>query len=84
MSQENNRNLNSIQKADLLELPEFREMKMRAEAAEARLRRIYNTPFWRYSKLIRKFYARISQALLKKKESNKKLLTKKIDTKAIL
>lgn len=69
MSQENNGNLNSIQKADLLELPEFREMKMRAEAAEARLRRIYNTPFWRYSKSIRKFYASLSQALLKKKET---------------
>ena len=70
MSQDNKGISNSSQKEDLIELPEFREMKMRAEAAEARLRRIYNTPFWRYSKIIRKIYARINQALLKKNESN--------------
>ena len=42
---------------------EYQEMKMRAEAAEARLRRIYATPIWKYSKFLRKIYARLNQRL---------------------
>ena len=51
-----------IEKEDLsaYDSPEFREMKMRAEAAEAKLRRIYNTPIWRASKPIRKIYAKLN------------------------
>ncbi len=46
---------------------EFQEMKMRAEAAEARLRRIYNTPLWRYTKFLRKRYANLNQLLERNK-----------------
>lgn len=48
---------------ELFDSPEFQEMKMRAEAAEARLRRIYNTPIWRLSKPIRKIYSKISKII---------------------
>jgi hypothetical protein len=43
--------------------PEFQELKLRAEAAESRLRRIYNSPFWRISKPARSVYSRLSQIL---------------------
>lgn len=69
MSSENHGNQNSENQSELLNLPEFREMKMRAEAAEARLRRIYNTPVWKLTKPIRKIYARIFQAISNRRES---------------
>jgi hypothetical protein len=43
--------------------PEFQELKLRAEAAEAKLRRIYNSPFWRISKPVRRIYSRLNQIL---------------------
>ena len=70
MSSEIEQDPSSPNSSDLLNLPEFREMKMRAEAAEARLRRIYNTPFWRFSKPLRKIYAQIWQRLITNRESN--------------
>jgi hypothetical protein len=42
--------------------PEFQEMRMRAEAAESKLRRIYNTPFWKLTKPLRKIYSRLREA----------------------
>jgi len=68
MSFEHSENVSSDDLNRLKDLPEFREMKMRAEAAEAKLRRIYNTPIWRLSKPLRKSYARLSQSILKRKE----------------
>ena len=50
--------------------PEFREMKMRAEAAEAKLRRIYNTPIWRVSKPVRTVYAKLNKIIEKKTEKD--------------
>ena len=46
--------------------PEFQEMRLRAEAAEAKLRRIYNSPIWQITKPIRKIYSRIDQTLAAK------------------
>ncbi len=69
MSSDGNENFTSDDLNHLKQLPEFREMKMRAEAAEAKLRRIYNTPFWKFSKPLRKIYARISQYLSSKSEN---------------
>ncbi len=43
--------------------PEFQELKLRAEAAESKLRRIYNSPFWRISKPARRIYSRLNQVL---------------------
>ena len=50
--------------------PEFREMKMRAEAAEAKLRRIYNTPIWRASKPVRSVYAKLNKIIEKRTEKD--------------
>lgn len=55
---------------EISETPAFREMKMRAEAAEAKLRRIYNTPFWKITKPLRKIYARLNQFIGRQKEKN--------------
>ncbi len=70
MSSDEKENFTSEDLIRLKQLPEFREMKMRAEAAEAKLRRIYNTPFWKFSKPLRKTYARVSQYLTSKNENN--------------
>ena len=51
-------------------LPEFLEMKMRAEAAENKLRKIYGNRFWRLSKPIRKLRAKLIQRMDSAKESN--------------
>ena len=69
MSVHNSDSISDKTKPELIELPEFQEMKMRAEAAEARLRRIYNTPFWKFSKPIRKIYAKISKIIGIKQDS---------------
>ena len=55
---------------EISETPAFKEMKMRAEAAEAKLRRIYNTPFWKITKPLRKIYARLNQFVSRQKEKN--------------
>jgi len=68
MPSEQNSNSSANDLDRLKELPEFREMKMRAEAAEAKLRRIYGTPIWKISKPIRKIYARAIEKFEKKKE----------------
>jgi lipopolysaccharide biosynthesis protein len=69
VNKSDNENLDNSISAEIRALPEFQEMKMRAEAAEARLKRIYNTPIWRYSKKIRKLYARLNHVLQARKES---------------
>ncbi len=68
MSSEQNGNFSADDLIRLKALPEFQEMKMRADAAEAKLRRIYNTPIWKISKPLRKTYAQISQSFARKKE----------------
>ena len=68
MSPDEKENFTSDELVRLKQSPEFREMKMRAEAAEAKLRRIYNTPVWKFSKPLRKIYGRIFQYLTAKSE----------------
>jgi Rhamnan synthesis protein F len=70
MSVENSDIFSSEDLIRLKALPEFQEMQMRAKAAEAKLQRIYSTPFWKITKPVRKVYARLNQSFSRKIEKD--------------